>query len=276
MTRTAEELARKALKGAREAGIMTLLLDREAAGEADLLTLSVRYLQDTGEAVERLLLVRDARNSNESPDDFVLDVWTRFEELCKSVALDFDFYPCLAYLSARDCGPLGPAFVKLLKEKLGSHLVVVTSTSVPLDRRVVLACYERTISRASSCTQIDVLVDFFNTIDRFRLTEDYSCKCLLGSQRLPCSHSPWLTYTSSIAYLLKNQDTLASSHECVLSDSLMDPQFLVCLSSFGSVFSEINLVSQLMTKSCFDFEHYRFPVIQSEFDGASKCCCLHP
>ncbi|XP_034235468.1 uncharacterized protein LOC117641867 isoform X2 [Thrips palmi] len=259
----ADDLARAALEEARTAGCMALIVDREDEAGRDLLSLSVRLVRDSGDAVELPVLVRDARSFNGSPDELVRDTWARFEELCRSVSLDLG--SCLEFLSASNCSPFGPAFVKLCKDRAREDVVVLTSTSVPLDERVVIACYERSIPK-SSRAEIDELVKFFSEVNSWRQTPARGCKtCLVGLHGCCCSH-PWRTYSSSVAFLMRNREKLASTPEVLLQcapDVLLDMKqlmketnFLVCLAAFGEVFSEIHKVSQLVVDFDMDFSEY--------------------
>ncbi|XP_034247142.1 uncharacterized protein LOC117648630 [Thrips palmi] len=244
-----EQLAVEALDGACAAGCMALLMDREVTSDHDWVSLSVRYVADTGDAVERLILVQDARDFNGSPTEFSSYLFRQFKNLCGKAKMDWQ-YP-LKFLSAVDCGHFGPHFVTLVRAE--AILVQnVGSISVPLDRRVAIACYE---TPAVSEPVKDYLPTFFSTIDVLRQHFAMSGQ-RFGLLRRVCNYvgerDPWLTYTSSIKFLLENRAKfprllqqsvgLDPSQKLIMAsvqEKLDEQLFITCLVTFDGVFSQL-------------------------------------
>ncbi|KAE8753100.1 hypothetical protein FOCC_FOCC000023, partial [Frankliniella occidentalis] len=129
----------QALKAASEAGSMSLLLSRAAAGGREFMSLAVRYLEPSGQPVERLVVVKEPERDGELTGDVGQLLVEPFFALCKEAG-NVDWRSKLIGVSLVGSGVSKDAFLDALNRRRGEEqLKELGCGAVRLDQRLVKA-----------------------------------------------------------------------------------------------------------------------------------------
>lgn len=218
----------QALKAAGEAGSMSLLLSRAAAGGREFMSLAVRYLEPSGQPVERLVVVKEPERDGELTGDVGQLLVEPFFALCKEAG-NVDWRSKLIGVSLVGSGVSKDAFLDALNRRRGEEqLKELGCGAVRLDQRLVLALQGRGAHQQRSSPSAS-LRDFFCTIDSLR-----SLFCVGGRwfkvlqekcRSLRPGDDPWLTYTSAVHFVSEERVRLSMALDTVMrtDPSLMIP-----------------------------------------------------
>ncbi|XP_034245803.1 uncharacterized protein LOC117647926 [Thrips palmi] len=261
-------LAVEILRVAQVGGGMALLVDRRQSEARCLLSLSVRYLDERGKPVERLLVVRLAQICSSDGEALAQS----FLALCERAQVHWQ--AILVGVSAEAAGPEGRAFVQCLQALSPAPIEDLVNAAVPLEDRVALACYARLREKHT----YQVAVQFFSTMDMLRslFAVDSPWFPLLRETCASLSQEdldPWATYSSAIAFVSAEREGIVKAlHElanvegrhyqvvAVLTDALslssQDNGFNICLASFRNLFAEAaKFFGQAGLPTFFNLEH---------------------
>ncbi|KAK3910979.1 Heat shock 70 kDa protein [Frankliniella fusca] len=248
-----EAMAVRTLQDAARAGSMALLVCKAAAAGRELLSLAVRFVEESGEPVERLLVVRELGRNNCAENCTKHLLFTPFLELCKRAKLNWR--ENLLGVCHTGAGVEGWSFITHLKEVMTEQDPTrLDCGSVPLDWRLVKIVQECATSRPAGVQQECLMLsDFFSTIDALRsvfaVGGRWYQNLLENCRSLQLGSDPWLTYSSSCRFVSEERSRLGRALKAceldptlrllskVIYEKILGKSFILCLEICTSIFS---------------------------------------
>ena len=250
----AEEAAAEALRGAHDAGCMTLLVEKEVTADRELTALSVRFVEESGEPVERLLLVREGRELADTDHQVFFD---EFQALCKKAKLDWP--KVLHGVSPGNTRRVGEYLLKRCRDHVCRSVLELWSSSLSINDQIALACYEY--------KEYPLFRNFFSTIDSLReLFSTQSWYELLKKSCPSAEKDTWASYEGTVYFVSSEGRKVKSVLETVqqldptkelhiesLINKLDDKFFSPCVVVFNALFKETKEIS-VKVKQCGNFD----------------------